>query len=116
MATPTERLSTAAKYGDLPELESALKAGARVESQNSEHWTALIWTARHGHSACLERLISAGANVHAEDWDGVSAAMWAAQYEHSDCALMIEAEMERRALMVDTSASTAAKSRSRLRM
>ena len=55
-----ERLLTAAASGDKAALGRLVAAGADVEVENEDGWTASILAAFNGHDACLALLIKAG--------------------------------------------------------
>jgi len=71
-------LMAAAAKGNVPLLETLLKAGANVNAATSRKvssargGTALIYAAEQGHSEIVKRLVLAGANVNAETTWGES--------------------------------------------
>lgn len=54
----------AAKHGDVKQIEQCLSAGAFVDEQSSEGYTALMQAAGNGHKAAVEFLIARKANVN----------------------------------------------------
>lgn len=63
------KLLTAARHGDLEELEAALVNGADPDGRDQMHmnWTSLHHAAFYGHADVIERLIDAGAFVDPRD-------------------------------------------------
>ena len=59
-----DSLIWAAKRGDLVALETAIRSGANVNSEDSQGWTALFHAAHHGNTKALQLLIDAGADVN----------------------------------------------------
>jgi ankyrin repeat protein len=54
----------AAKRSDLVALETAIRSGDNVNSEDSPGWTALFHAAHHGNTKALRPLIDAGAGVN----------------------------------------------------
>ena len=82
-----------------------LKAGADVESPNSEGQTALMVVARTGKVEAAKVLLKHGANVNAsEQWGGQTALMWAAAQSQPEMVkLLVEhgADVNARSLVRD---------------
>jgi hypothetical protein len=83
-AGPQEDLVAAAANGRLDKLQSALARGARLDQQDGEGYTALIWAAQHGRTEAVRALLQTGANPDLVDKGGYSALIWAAQEGHLD--------------------------------
>eukprot|EP01051_Picozoa_sp_SAG22_P019317 SAG22_NODE_3530_length_1658_cov_2.838358_1_plen_97_part_00 len=62
--------------------EALIAAGANVDLQMEDGWTALMWAAFKDHGAVAEALIAAGANVDLQDKDGWTALMKTAFKDH----------------------------------
>jgi len=78
-------------FGDVPNIEEALREGADVHAVTTRGNTALMWAAANGHGDVCDRLIAKGADVNAKNIRGDTALMWAARYGHSDiCDKLVE--------------------------
>lgn len=82
-AGPNSDLLGAAKAGDIPKIEAALKAGADVDARSGQY-TALMLAASYGHVNEVRLLLKAGADVNAKDWLGNTALMDAAANGYAD--------------------------------
>lgn len=116
IANSTTLLLNAAESGDAAALSKALQSGADVDAKNLGGLTAMLWAAIGGHVDCLSLLVKAGADIEAKDSDGLTASMLAANNGHTECHRMLEAEIERRALIDDISMPSTPKARSPLRV
>ena len=61
-----------------------LDGGARVDAQDNQRWTPLMFAAQEGHSAVIAALLAAGAALDHCDDLGCSALMQAARRGHRD--------------------------------
>ena len=116
MENSNELLLDAAESGDSVTLLKALSVGAEVDAKTQGGWTASMWAANKGHVDCLALLLKARADVEAKDFEGWTASMRAANNGHLDGVQMIEAEIERRALLKEVAAPSPSKSKSTLRV
>jgi ankyrin repeat protein len=57
-------LQWAAQKGHVAAMAALLKAGGRVDGEDSEGVTPLMWASRFGHTAAVDVLVAAGADVH----------------------------------------------------
>jgi ankyrin repeat protein len=69
-ATPDDDILDAAKNGDLPKAEAALKAGADVNAKTDYGITALMWASDKGHLETVKWLTANKADVNAKNIDG----------------------------------------------
>ncbi|WP_434698925.1 ankyrin repeat domain-containing protein [Pseudomonas sp. D1-1] len=67
----------AARRGDVPMLDTFIKAGYSLDTRDEKGYTALILAAYHGHAPAVERLLAAGADACAQDKRGNTALMGA---------------------------------------
>jgi len=74
--TPLHR---AAANGQAEITRILLRAGAKVDSRNSENYTPLIYASKQGHLDCVNALIKAGANVDLVEHLGNTALLWAVE-------------------------------------
>ncbi|MDO9405641.1 MAG: ankyrin repeat domain-containing protein [Polaromonas sp.] len=90
---PASVLHTAARIGDLAEVERLLMAsgGTSLNSPDSAGRTPLMLAALHGHVAIVRRLLAAGANPALVDRDGRNARALALGAGHADIAALIAA-------------------------
>ncbi len=58
-------------------IEILLKAGANIDSRDSQKWTPLFWTSFRGASSALQLLLDSGANHLLKDVHGWTALHWA---------------------------------------
>lgn len=65
--------------------ERLIAAGAKINAQNKQGYSALMVSAGHGHDACLRLVLSAGAIVDLRNNEGQTAAMLASANGHSTC-------------------------------
>jgi ankyrin repeat protein len=82
MASATERLSDAARAGDVARIAAALLAGADANAV-VRTWTPLQWAAHHDHVAAISALLAAGTHVDGEDSEGWTPLMLAAYNGHT---------------------------------
>lgn len=61
-ASAQTKLYQAAERGDVSALRKALKAGADVDKQDKDGWTALLFAATEGQEQAVRLLLSAGAD------------------------------------------------------
>jgi ankyrin repeat protein len=116
MENSNELLLDAAESGDSVTLLKALSVGAEVDAKTPGGWTASMRAANNGHVDCLSLLVEAGADMNAKNSEGWTASMRAANNGHLDGVQMIEAEIERRALLKEVAAPSPSKSKSTLRV
>ena len=89
-----EELIDSAMNGDLDKVENLIEAGANVNLQSKDGYTALIWASKYGYVEIVEKLIEAGANVNIKNKEGQNAWM----ISDSDMrALIIEKVQEKKA-------------------
>ena len=75
----------ASKFGRLAVVQALLEAGADVNRQDENGYTALMWTALRGdHAKVVAQLIRAGADLNIKDKNGRTALMHAAWMGHLD--------------------------------
>ncbi|WP_458128517.1 ankyrin repeat domain-containing protein [Pseudomonas sp. Z2-11] len=67
----------AARRGDVPMLDTFIKAGYSLDTRDEKGYTALILAAYHGHAPAVERLLAAGADACTQDKRGNTALMGA---------------------------------------
>ncbi len=79
-------LIIAASDGDAEVFNILIRAGAKLDPQNSRGFTALICAVLHGDTNLAKALIQAGANLEIVDQYGRTALMWAAENGHIDIA------------------------------
>jgi hypothetical protein len=60
-------LLEAAKSGQSEQVKKLLDAGADVNTQNADGFTALKWAVVRGHTSTVQILLNAGANVNILD-------------------------------------------------
>ncbi|KAH7128979.1 ankyrin repeat-containing domain protein [Dactylonectria macrodidyma] len=82
-------LTRAASQGHLSMVEMLLKAGAEVDAQGKDCWTALRWTAQKGYKIIAERLIHQGASVESPSNDNWTFLRWAATYGRGDIITLL---------------------------
>jgi ankyrin repeat protein len=79
-ATPDDDILDAAKNGDLPKAEAALKAGADVNAKTDYVGiTALMWASDKGHLETVKWLTANKADVNAKTKDGKTALIMASE-------------------------------------
>jgi uncharacterized protein len=61
-ASTQQKLYNAAEKGELANVRKALKAGADVDKQDKDGWTALLYATMKGHQPVVQLLLSAGAD------------------------------------------------------
>jgi hypothetical protein len=72
--------------------ELLLKAGANIESKDSNSQTPLWWAARNGNTAMAKLLLEAGANIETKDSNSQTPLWWAARNGNTAMAkLLLEA-------------------------
>jgi ankyrin repeat protein/WD40 repeat protein len=81
-ATPDDDILDAAKNGDLPKAEAALKAGADVNAKTDYGITALMWASDKGHLETVKWLTANKADVNAKTKDGKTALIMASEEGH----------------------------------
>ena len=82
-------LISAAKKGDLAEVQALLAAGADPDWHDRHHNTALIFAARDGRYEIARTLIVAGAEVNWIDGEGVTPLILAAHKNHPAIARLL---------------------------
>ncbi|KAK8727165.1 hypothetical protein OTU49_009724, partial [Cherax quadricarinatus] len=67
-----------AVYYNFPDIvDTLISAGANVNLQNMNGFTALILAAREGNTIILNKLLAAGANLNLQEKSGKTALHWA---------------------------------------
>jgi uncharacterized protein len=80
MSSADAKLCEASMYGDVPEIERQLAAGANPNAfDGTPTRTPLREAARNGHTAAMAALLKAGARVDGADGDGYTPLMYAAR-------------------------------------
>jgi ankyrin repeat protein len=80
MSSADAKLCEASMYGDVPEIERQLAAGANPNAfDGTPTRTPLREAARNGHTAAIAVLLKAGARVNGADGDGYTPLMYAAR-------------------------------------
>ena len=75
-----------------PYTRALIDAGADINIEDKDGWTALIWASQCGHTETAKALIDAGADINIEDRQGWTALMWASHYGHTETVkLLIDA-------------------------
>ena len=82
LGTNGEKLREAAKADRQEEVDRLIGAGASVDSQDKDGYTALIWASCSGHGSIVESLIRAGASVDMQDKKGCTALILASDSGH----------------------------------
>lgn len=77
-------LVSAAKKGNLAEVQKRLKEGRDPDEKSFNERTSLIYAAQEGYYDVAATLLAAGADVNAESIVKMTPLMYAAQYEHID--------------------------------
>ena len=72
-------LLEAAKNGQTERVRGLLDAGADVDTQNDDGFTALKWAVVRGHTGTVQALLDAGADVDIRDKRGQTPLMIAAE-------------------------------------
>ncbi|XP_076084161.1 uncharacterized protein LOC143054951 [Mytilus galloprovincialis] len=91
MESWNEKLTTAARYGDIEALKLSLQNGADIDYRNDMGETALMWAAWEGHLEVCRFLIDTGCKIDITNWHGETALMWAAWGGHLEiCRLLID--------------------------
>jgi ankyrin repeat protein len=75
----------AASNGHVDCVSALLAAGAQIDAEASDGWTALGLAASKGHATCVSALLAAGAQADAKDRTGWTALMQAASAGHAAC-------------------------------
>lgn len=104
-------LTSAARKGDIGEVESLLRDGADPNLDGGQGWTALMEAAEHGHTDVARLLLDAKADPNLSNNIGRTALMIAASQGHAKIArLLIDhgADTEIRMSVQNTTALTAA--------
>jgi hypothetical protein len=78
------QLMQSCKSGDLGDVESLLKKGARVNFQDDYGWTPLSAAAKEGHTAVVEYLLKQGADPNIPNSWGWFPISWAALQGHAE--------------------------------
>ena len=81
-----KQLKEAAGKGDHEALALLLEAGADINWQDIDGYSALINASAYGHIVVADRLIAAGANLDLQNKNGDSALMYASQNGHTEAA------------------------------
>eukprot|EP00622_Pseudochattonella_farcimen_P000623 FR735156.1.p1 GENE.FR735156.1~~FR735156.1.p1 ORF type:complete len:164 (+),score=29.65 FR735156.1:25-516(+) len=88
--TKTTALMIAAAQGHVLVVEKLLASGVDMDIQNTQGFTALIFSALLGHDVCLDLLLKAGARL-----DPKGPAMYfARENKHAKCVAVLEAAIE----------------------
>ncbi len=77
-------LLTAAAAGDVPAIERALAAGAKLEARDERGRTPVVLATHGGHVAAAQALMARGANVNAQDDQRDSAFLLAGARGHTE--------------------------------
>jgi len=64
-------------------------AGAAIDIQDNDGWTALMWAASSGHAEIVRVLIDQGAAIDIEDNDGRTALVWTADRGHIETVRLL---------------------------
>ncbi len=83
-------LIPAVRDNDLAEIERLLAAGADINLQDEDGWTALHWAALNRYSNIVTHLLAAGADIDLRNSDGLTAAQRARKRGHHDIVKIIE--------------------------
>ncbi|MDD2762169.1 MAG: ankyrin repeat domain-containing protein, partial [Methylomonas sp.] len=57
-------LLSAAKKGEIDNIESALKWGADIDAVDADGYSSLILASEYGHTDCADLLITSGSNIN----------------------------------------------------
>lgn len=82
----TDRLFSAAWFGETVIIQELIKDGADVNAKRPDGWTALMAAAHSGNADAIKVLIEAKADVNAETNDGWRVLMEAAYCGNVDAA------------------------------
>ena len=77
------------KFGNIAEVEEAIKNGANVNAKKNDGWTVLIYVAWAGYTEIAELLIKHGADVNVKDDDGRTALIWAVWADNTEIAELL---------------------------
>ena len=80
--TATAKLFTAVKANNVNQVNEAIEAGANIDTQGANRYTALMFAARDGRTAIAKALIDKGANVNTQGKYKYTALIYAARYDH----------------------------------
>ena len=72
-------------------LQLVLDAGAYVDDENDDGWTALLLASSNGYASCVKLLLDAGADVNAKDNDGDTALKLAGRQGYDACVKLLKA-------------------------
>jgi len=75
-----EALVNAARLGNIDNVQALIDAGADVNVQSNNGYTALIWAVRKNSLPIAQALLAAGANINLQDYVGCTALIWAVRY------------------------------------
>mmetsp|Transcript_55955 Transcript_55955/g.147973 ORF Transcript_55955/g.147973 Transcript_55955/m.147973 type:complete len:523 (-) Transcript_55955:150-1718(-) len=75
-------------------LETLKDAGADIDYQNEDGYTALMFAARNGHARTVEALLNIKADVTRRNKLGRTALHYAAQFAHKDIVVLLRQEKE----------------------
>ena len=90
ISTGNVGLIPAVRDSDLAEIERLLAAGADINLQDEDGWTALHWAALNRYSNIVTHLLAAGADTDLRNSDGLTAAQRARKRGHHDIVKIIE--------------------------
>ena len=83
-------LNDAADAGYADAVRLLLDKGARVDTIDSIHQTALLHAACSGHADIVKMLLAKGANIAYKNYSGETALRLAQQYHHADVAALLK--------------------------
>jgi len=87
-----EELISAAKSGDVKEVERLIRSGVDLDSRDDGGWTALMCASYKNWGEIVKLLIEAGANLNMGNSWGKTALMWASYWNWVEVVkLLIEA-------------------------
>ena len=82
-------ITTAASNEKMKCMEVLMDAGANLDHQNNQGWTALMEAARHGKPEVAKFLLTNGASTNLQNRDGLTALSLAAAWGHGDIVHML---------------------------
>jgi len=86
----SEELISAAKSGDVREVERLISSGVDLNIRNNVGWTALIWTSYDGHGEIVKFLIEADADLNIRDnLVSNTALMWASRQNNVEVVKLL---------------------------
>ena len=85
----SRELISAARKGDVGEVERLIRSGANLNIRSDGGWTALIWASFQNYVEVVKLLISAGANLNIRNNGSQTALIVASSWNHIEIVKLL---------------------------